>query len=230
MKRHITLLSIIAGILSSAHATVVSIPVENGTWAWSERVFDIDNDGITDFNFRGTFYCTADEPTSSCSFDLTLQAKKGFEYLLNSTLHGNAMPLAEGDILGPDASPGMWSVTGFFLLNVSSSIPIQDPVPTNSEYQEGGKRYAYSIGFRQKMDAGDFRYGWIDVSLLRFSYSLSGLAPTSKIIPDISAIHFSDSPGESVTVRPIPEPSQFAFLALSPLALLHRKRKTNFGS
>lgn len=230
MKRRITLFSIIAGALSSAHATVVSIPVEYGTWASPERVFDLDNDGIPDFNFRGAFYCSADDPISWCSFELTLQAKKGFEYLLDPTRQGIAKPLAEGDMLGPDASPGMWSVTRLFLLSVSSSIPFQDPDPANSGYRGGNELDAYSIGFRQQMDAGDFRYGWIDVPLLRFAYSVSGVV-TSRIVPDISAIHFSDTPGEAVVVRAIPEPSCFVFLALSGVyALMHRVRETSCRS
>lgn len=230
MKHSLVMLPVITCLFASSQAAVISLDVGVSALTSAERTFDIDDDGVTDFSFRGNGgICTDDVPTSTCVFAVTIHGGSGIEFLLDPALGGPARPLVAGDRLGP-ASAGAWASTPFDALSVASVAHLLDPNPANSGYPGYLDGFdVYSMGFRQFSGGAEPRYGWIDVAL--FLSATGGNDSTSAAlgIPRVLGIHFSDTPGQTVEFRPVPEPSPSVLAALACVIVLARRNRRNPG-
>lgn len=230
MKRCLSIVVIeIAFSMFAASAAVVSVDIGQSVFGLSSPV-DFDGDGTPELSFRGEgSTCTTDEPTSLCVNGVSIAATSDFEFLLQDDPFSSPRPLVEEDVLGDGSFIGSWGSTPFDTIHVSAAEHLLEPDrPSYPDYLEGIE--FLSIGFRQRSDDGQYRYGWVDVSLFTYLFdfdheTILGQAPW----PTILAAHYSDTFNEPVSFVPVPEPSTGLMLLIGTAVALKRTRRTRRG-
>ena len=209
-------------------ATIVSVDVGQSAFGGSKSV-DFDGDASSELLFHGSANCSADVPTSICGATVSIDATPDFEFLLQGDGSGLPMPLVEGDVLGDGSFIGGWASTPFDSIHVSATYHRLDPDRSGyPDYLDGFD--VLSIGFRQRSDEGQFRYGWVDVRIATYVPGLDGEPIIDGVTwPTVLATHYSDSFDEPVTFVPVPEPSTSLMILFGTVIALNRTRRTRRG-
>jgi hypothetical protein len=226
MKPCIAIISIgLALPMVVSSAAIVSVDVGQSAFGGSKSV-DFDGDGSSELLFRGNGgVCTDDVPTSTCVYSVSISATPDFEFLLQGDGSSLPKPLVEGDVLGDGSFIGGWASTPFNSIHVSAVDHLLDPDRSGyPDYLDGFD--VFSIGFRQRVDNGQFRYGWVDVRLTTYIFDIDGEAIIGGISwPTVLASHYSDTIDEPVAFVPVPEPSSTLMILIGTAIAQKRTRR-----
>lgn len=178
----------------TAHSSIVYVNGPSfqagGYREWNPRGVDFDHDGTNEFTFWASgMICTADVPTSGCSWPFYTWTAGTNEVLLNDFF---VSPLSLGETVGAESASGSWvAPVGFYGAGVtfwwySRSGREIDGQWLHSGWLAGvGDVGAGYLGVRFFASDG-LHYGWIRVRLPQSGFFVQPQSETTSVSPTAS--------------------------------------------